>query len=485
MLVAEAPRPEVPPAAPRTGIPRWARLTAVRLNRLAGDGAAVWLAYRAAYHLRFRSLWLTGQIPVIGDDPGWALYGRLMWLIVPLWLAAFWYASRLYRHSWQSPFDRWIQTAKGATLSTVAVLATTLIIGRLEYSRLMIAIAGVLAWGGVIVCHGLVSWLDEILAGFEDVAPMLIIGGGKVAELLRENVRERHPRVPIVELEDLPSPEALTARLSADGVDEVVLARPRIPHERLLELLESCEAARVSLRLLPDIVELRLGELQYDESLGVPAYRLQHTQMTRANWLAKRVFDLTVCFAIFSVFGLPLLLLAALIRLDSPGPALFRQKRLGLRGEVFEAFKFRTMATGSEAKVKDARAAAGSAAFFKDKADPRVTRAGRWLRRYSLDEFPQFINVLRGDMSVVGPRPLAVTTGEMESMIEQFGPTARRRMNTLPGITGLWQVSGRSDISDAQRFALDLFYIERWSLGLDLEIVLRTLPAMLSGKGAY
>ena len=123
--------------------------------------------------------------------------------------------------------------------------------------------------------------------------------------------------------------------------------------------------------------------------------------------------------------------------------------------------------------------------FFKAKHDPRVTFVGRWLRRFSLDEFPQFINVLRGEMSVVGPRPLAVKTAEMAELIRQFGPTAKKRMNALPGITGLWQVSGRSDISTEQRFALDMFYIEHWSMGLDLEIILKTIPAMLSSRGAY
>ena len=124
-------------------------------------------------------------------------------------------------------------------------------------------------------------------------------------------------------------------------------------------------------------------------------------------------------------------------------------------------------------------------AFFKAKNDPRVTGVGRFLRRLSLDEFPQFINVLFGEMSVVGPRPLAVTTGEKEKLEADFGPTAKKRMNILPGITGLWQVSGRSDVDSAQRFALDMFYIEHWSLGLDLEIILKTGPAMVLGKGAY
>ena len=123
--------------------------------------------------------------------------------------------------------------------------------------------------------------------------------------------------------------------------------------------------------------------------------------------------------------------------------------------------------------------------LFKLVDDPRVTRVGRLLRRTSLDEFPQFLNVLLGDMSVVGPRPLALTTGEIEALERDFGETAKKRANLLPGITGLWQVSGRSDVSSEQRFALDLFYIEHWSLGLDLEIIMKTPYVMLFGKGAY
>ncbi len=223
-----------------------------------------------------------------------------------------------------------------------------------------------------------------------------------------------------------------------------------------------------------------------DESLGLPAYRLQHTQLTRANYAAKRTFDILFSLAALAVFGLPMLLIAVLIRLDSKGPALYRQERLGFRGGTFRAFKFRTMVQDAEAVLDDVRDLNDQkGGFFKSKNDPRVTTVGRWLRRFSIDEFPQFFNVLLGEMSVVGPRPLACRTGEMEQLVRQFGTTAKKRMNILPGITGLWQVSGRSDISSDQRFALDMFYIEHWSLGLDLEIILKTVPAMLAAKGAY
>lgn len=224
-----------------------------------------------------------------------------------------------------------------------------------------------------------------------------------------------------------------------------------------------------------------------DGSLGLPAYRLQHTQMTWTNFAAKRAFDLIFSSVVLLSLSPVFILIAVLIRLDSKGPAFFKQGRIGYRGEPFEALKFRTMILDAESRVDAVKKEANDqeGGFFKAKADPRVTVVGKFLRRFSLDELPQFINVFFGTMSVVGPRPLALTTGEMESLVINFGSTAKKRVNTMPGITGLWQVSGRSDISAEERFKLDMFYIEHWSLGLDLEIILRTVPAMISGKGAY
>ena len=223
-----------------------------------------------------------------------------------------------------------------------------------------------------------------------------------------------------------------------------------------------------------------------DHHLGLPAYRIKHSSLTRANFMTKRAFDIAFSTALLLASSPLWLLICLLIKLDSPGPVLFKQKRYGYRRRVFDAFKFRTMVVDAEAKigtVKELNDQKG--AFFKSKQDPRVTRVGKWLRRFSLDEFPQFLNALLGDMSVVGPRPLALTTGEVEALERDFGETAKKRMNILPGITGLWQVSGRSDVSSEQRFALDLFYIEHWSIGLDLEIIVKTPAVMLFGKGAY
>lgn len=426
------------------------------------------------------------RFPITGSEPGWTVYARVLYALIPLWLGIFWYASKLYTRPWRRGADRFLYVLKGAVLGALATLSATYIYGRLEYSRLMLLLAVGLTVLLVSLAEALVLRLDTWIALFESTSPVLLIGGGKVAELIRQNLRDRHPSLVVHELARPEEPGSVLRFAADHGVSEIVLARSSATHGEILELAEACESADISFKMIPDLLELRLGEVQMDDSLGLPAWRIQHTSLNPALYFSKRVFDVVLSLGVLAASAAAFAAAALLIVLDSPGPVFYRQKRLGYKGRVFQAFKFRTMVPGAEAELRSIKGRdARGGAFFKAKEDPRVTRVGAFLRRYSLDEFPQFINVLRGEMSVVGPRPLAVTTGEMEGLLREFGPTARKRFNILPGITGLWQVSGRSDVSSQQRFALDLFYIEHWSLGLDLHIILKTLPAMLSGKGAY
>jgi lipopolysaccharide/colanic/teichoic acid biosynthesis glycosyltransferase len=173
--------------------------------------------------------------------------------------------------------------------------------------------------------------------------------------------------------------------------------------------------------------------------------------------------------------------IAVAVRLDSPGPVLFRQTRIGAKGEPFEMLKFRTMCVDAESRLAEVVGAqdAGNTVLYKMRRDPRVTRVGRVLRRYSLDELPQLLNVLRGQMSLVGPRP------PLPREVEGYEADAVRRLRVQPGLTGLWQVSGRSDLSWDESLRLDLWYVDNWSLMLDLQIIFRTAKAVLRGTGAY
>ena len=228
---------------------------------------------------------------------------------------------------------------------------------------------------------------------------------------------------------------------------------------------------------LPEVLSSRLSVQPFG---GLMALSLKPARLTGSQAVFKRAFDLTVAglgLAVTSFLSIPI---AVAIKLTSPGPLLYRQRRVGQRGRPFTMLKFRTMVEGAEGMreaLLDLNEASGP--LFKLKDDPRVTRVGRWLRKWSLDELPQLLNVLRGDMSIVGPRP------PLPEEVRVYEEWQFDRLEVRPGITGLWQVSGRSELSFDEYVRLDLFYIENWSLAYDLFIVAKTVPILLSRRGAY
>ncbi len=468
-----------------TGLPPWLRHTLRTALHLAFDAAAVAAAYRLAFAARFEWSAFLALVPLSGRPDVWANYQGLLYAAVPIWLFLL-HRNKLYTESWVSLADRFLQIVKACALGTGTILIAAFLYSRLAYSRVLLA--GVFPIALVLVClsQALVLWIDAWLARHESTKPVLLVGGGPVAAILRERIHDRHPGAEIRELESLPPRAELERALDERAFYEMILLRTRDARERVLEAAEACDARGVGFKMVPDLLEIRMGEVQMDHHLGLPAYRIKHASLTRANFLTKRALD-AVFAALLLLVTAPLwLVVCLLIKLDSEGPVLFTQERYGFKGRIFSAFKFRTMVADAEKRIADVKGLNDTkGAFFKAKKDPRVTRVGKVLRRFSFDEFPQFLNVLRGEMSVVGPRPLALTTGELEALERDFGETAKKRANLLPGITGLWQVSGRSDVSSEQRFALDLFYIEHWSLGLDLEIILKTPFVMVFGKGAY
>ena len=217
-----------------------------------------------------------------------------------------------------------------------------------------------------------------------------------------------------------------------------------------------------------------------DELGGIPLIGLKATRFTETGRLAKRLLDLGLTL-VFMPLLLPLsALLALIVRLDSGGPVLFTQTRVGRKGQPFRIFKFRSMAVGAEGQqqaLSELNQASGP--LFKIREDPRLTPVGRWLRRSSMDELPQLINVLRGEMSLVGPRP------GLPQEVEQYKRWHRQRLDVMPGITGLWQVSGRSEVAFDEMCLLDIYYLENWSLAMDIVLILRTIPKVFWSRGAY
>jgi exopolysaccharide biosynthesis polyprenyl glycosylphosphotransferase len=263
-------------------------------------------------------------------------------------------------------------------------------------------------------------------------------------------------------------------------VDEVIIALPSAEHERVLEIVALCQGGGVSFRLVPDTFDLTLGTLDVDNLAGIPLIGLREHALHGLNRWIKRSIDIVVSAAALLVAAPIMVLVALAVCLDSRGPIFFPQERVGLKGRVFRIYKVRSMHVGADRMLNTLQQnnEAGGV-IFKMKNDPRRTRVGRIIRKLSLDEVPQLWNVLVGDMSIVGPRP------PFPREVALYEDWHHRRLEVVPGLTGLWQVSGRSDIPFDEMVMLDLYYIENWSLGLDLKIILRTIPAVLSMRGAY
>jgi len=274
--------------------------------------------------------------------------------------------------------------------------------------------------------------------------------------------------------------ERLAAMLERTRPDELVLAEADFDEETVLGVVELAHRRGVKVKLAPTTTELLVHEGEYVPGEGLPLFELRPPMLTGVEWATKRAFDLVVAGA-FAVLGTPLwLLVAAAIKLDSRGPVLYVDRRIGVGEREFGMFKFRTMvADAAELQPELEEENEASGALFKIRDDPRVTRVGRVLRRFSLDELPQLANVLRGEMSLVGPRPLPLRD---HAMLEDWH---RARYLVLPGMTGLWQISGRSGLEFDDLVRLDFAYIESWSIWLDVSIIARTVPAVLGGRGAY
>jgi exopolysaccharide biosynthesis polyprenyl glycosylphosphotransferase len=270
--------------------------------------------------------------------------------------------------------------------------------------------------------------------------------------------------------------------LAESVIDEVIVALPaRTLHAGGALVIESCERQGIAVTVPLHPLDTALGSVRVDILDHTPLLRYTFHRVTGWPALAKRAFDVVAAAALLVLLAPLFPLVAVLIKRDSRGPVFFVQDRVGLHKRVFRLIKFRTMVDGAEARLEQVlHLNEVEGPVFKVRDDPRVTRLGRRLRRGSVDELPQLLNVLRGDMSLVGPRPLPLR--DVRGFSEDW---LRRRFSVKPGITCFWQVSGRSALGFHQWMELDLRYIENWSLGLDLKILLQTLPAVLRGTGAH
>jgi exopolysaccharide biosynthesis polyprenyl glycosylphosphotransferase len=274
--------------------------------------------------------------------------------------------------------------------------------------------------------------------------------------------------------------EDLPAVLDAHRVQEVIIADPDFPQEAAVDLVDQCHDRGVTVRIAPSTMEILVHRAEFVPGASVPLFELRPPVFDGFDYAVKRTFDFVVALLLIVCLSPLLALIALAVAVSSRGPVIYRSMRPGIGGEPFACLKFRTMRSDADQIQADLESInEASGALFKIRHDPRLTRVGRVLRRFSLDELPQLFNVITGEMSLVGPRPLP------QRDFEQLEEWHKKRYLVLPGITGLWQVSGRSELDFDDLVRLDFLYLERWSVALDRSILLKTVPAVITRRGAF
>jgi exopolysaccharide biosynthesis polyprenyl glycosylphosphotransferase len=473
---------------------------------VVGDFLAVCAALVLAYWIRLGSGWYGAPAPMAG------YHFVIAAVIAVVWLGLF-RMNRLYHEArLRTVLDQLAVIVKSVTLGLLLLLAIAFLT-RTEYfleRRLVL----VLAWTNSVILLSAfrILVIRPIYVRFLRTAPaqtrLLVVGAGEAGSKFARQISERrNSRVTIVGFLD-DDPQKMGATIAGypvldtiDGVrsavemfdvDQISVAIPSLDQNATLEMMSRCMRAGVPTKLVGDAFHALATDTVVEMVDGIPTIALRESSFRGFGLVMKRWMDVTAS-ALMLIILAPLFgLISILIKVLSPGPILFRQTRAGKGGEGFELYKFRTMLhnsdesvhrqyaenliSGKDMKLKDKYS---DQKVFKLTDDPRITSVGKILRRTSLDELPQLINVLKGEMSLVGPRP------PIAYELNHYREWHKKRLEAKPGLTGLWQVSGRSSVPFDEMVLLDLYYIDHWSLLTDLEIMLRTIPVVLLGKGAY
>jgi exopolysaccharide biosynthesis polyprenyl glycosylphosphotransferase len=386
--------------------------------------------------------------------------------------------------------------AIGRLVATVGLAALTfagvLYLSLRDVSRLQFIYFTALNLSTLVLFHLAVRLYAQARSPSPGQRRALVVGDSIAAERLAEEFARRPwTRVTVVgyvsDHRDAPSrvprlaTVAETPRLVTERqIDEVIFALPAQQHERVAKLSLTLLQQPVMVHMIPGVLDMTFARTPVETMGGIPLISLRESALTQPQRIFKRVFDVLASAGLLLLLGPAMLLIAALIKLETPGPVFFMQERIGEQGRRFKMIKFRTMYQEAERRWQDvARRDEQGRLIHKQETDPRVTAVGRKLRRSSFDELPQLINVLRGEMSLVGPRP------EIPHVAEEYEPWQWQRFRVPPGMTGWWQVNGRSDRPMHLHTEDDLYYIQNYSFWLDLRILLKTVVVVWQGHGAY
>ena len=470
----------------------WALLIAALL---LSDVLMAAIAFRIAYWVRFEI-----PISVFSPDalPTRAFYERLVIILTPVWIGIFALLGLYHRENLLGGTEEYSRVFRGTAIGLSLVVLAGFLEPQFIVARGWVFLGWVFTF--LLTCFGRfslrrVAYMLRSRGAF--LSPALMVGANQEAQMLAGQLigwgtsglkllgfvdgeqsvgEELMPGLKIVgSLDQL---DSIIGRL---GVTELILASSALSREQILDIFRRYGTAEgINLRMSSGLYEIITTGLSVREFAYVPLVGVNKVRLAGHDRMLKLALDFALTIPAL-ILLLPLfLLLALVIRLDSPGPVLHRRRVMGINGRQFDAFKFRTMRLDGE-RILAARPDLQEelAANHKLKVDPRVTRVGGFLRRFSLDELPQLLNVLRREMSLVGPRMISP---EEMARYDQWG---QNLLTIPPGITGLWQVSGRSDVGYEERVRLDMHYIRNWNIWTDLQLIFQTIPAVLKGRGAY
>lgn len=492
--------------------PRWVMPT-VRASIVLLDVILAAVCFVLAFYLREGDS-VFGEQVSLSWSSAFAPYGTLLPFVVLIRLFMF-VNYDLYRLRGEfSIVEDLIRIFKAVVVGSLLIVAVAFLYrGGFEfrafsYARGVFVLDFVFALVAFTLLRGVIRTAQSIARRRDlNLIPTLLVGRGPGAELFIKEIRERpelgYRVIGVVEngpitnevpdsYEGVPvitNLKGLPEAIRESGANEVIIADATVGGNELFEVMMKCGKRGIEFRIAPSLFNVLPRKTEIDQIGALPMITLFRSPLSRSARLVKRISDLVIV-VITSAVVLPLsLLLALLIKLDSKGPVLYRQERVGMDGRIFLLYKFRTMHSETDDAVHrefqrrfitgQVPASNGDDAtpVYKLTGDKRITRVGRWMRRMSLDEVPQLLNVLRGDMSIVGPRP------PIAYEVESYELWHRKRLDMKPGLTGLWQVSGRNRLPFEEMVRLDLYYIENWSLLLDLRIILRTFVVILRGDG--
>jgi exopolysaccharide biosynthesis polyprenyl glycosylphosphotransferase len=469
----------------------------LRLSLLSTDVVMVAAATVLASLVRFE------QVRHVEAIPGFGLniqFADLSLVILVIWVASLWFeglydVDRVFQGT-----GEYSRVARALSLGVVAFIVATYMLKIPTLSRGWL----VLAWGfGILFVVFGRAVVRSVMAAARRRGrwrrPTLVVGyNQEAADLIRRLRGDASSGLDPVaclassregalgleyctqDVECLGAARDIKQVLDEHVFDTVLIASTAFDPEVLSRLIIDLRGRDVGIELSSGLLDVTTSRVLVREVSGVPLITLRGVSFSRGKKFVKRTFDLLVG-GLIVLLGTPLwLVCAVLIKAESRGPVFYRQERVGRAGGKFMMYKFRSMKAGSDSKRDElGHHNEATGPLFKMQNDPRVTRVGKWMRKFSIDEFPQLLNVILGEMSLVGPRP------PLPSETSQYSEYHWRRMEVLPGMTGLWQVSGRSRLTFDEMIRLDLFYIENWSVGMDMALIVRTVPAVLFARGAY